>query len=220
MSAQSRSLRVRALGQYLQQTPSSGAYLNINIPVSSCNSCQSARFASSYPTTLRRLRCDEFDKLAGHGAGVAERVRSEGEKWGRWTSQGRGIGASKAVGKSESQESRKANYVPRQQTKRRQESNSIVFGRSCLMLDPRSPCCEQRISAVKLRRPGLRNHHRKRVNLVRKHRQENGQRVPQGRRDGYGFAFGSEGSMFSLEGVRCHWHFCFIGSGNCCFCFS
>ena len=77
MSDQSRSLRVRALVQYLQQTPSSGAYLNINTSVSSSNSCPSARFASSFPTTLRRLRYDEFDKLAAHGTAVAERVRAE-----------------------------------------------------------------------------------------------------------------------------------------------
>lgn len=77
MSEQSRSLRVRTLVHYLQQTPSSGAYLSINTPVSSSNNCQSRQFASSFPTSLRRLRCDDFDKLAAHGTAVAERVRTE-----------------------------------------------------------------------------------------------------------------------------------------------
>lgn len=77
MSDQSRSLRVRTLVHYLQQAPSSGAYLSINTPVSSNNNCQSMQFASSFPTTLRRLHVDEFDKLAAHGAAVAEHVRAE-----------------------------------------------------------------------------------------------------------------------------------------------
>jgi len=75
MSDQTRSLRVRTLAHYLQQTSSSGAYLSINTPVPSNDNYQSTQFASSFPTTLRRLRCDEFDKLASHGAAVAERVR-------------------------------------------------------------------------------------------------------------------------------------------------
>lgn len=74
MSEQSRSLRVRTLVHYLQQTPSSGAYLSINTPVFSNKSCQSAEYATSFPTTLRRLRSDEFDKLAVHGSAVAERA--------------------------------------------------------------------------------------------------------------------------------------------------
>lgn len=77
MSDQSRSLRVRTLMHYLRQTPLSGAYLSINTPVSSSKSCKSAEFACSFPTTLRRLRCDEFDQLATHGSAVAERVRTE-----------------------------------------------------------------------------------------------------------------------------------------------
>lgn len=55
MSEQSRSLRVRTLVHYLQQTPSSGAYLSINTPVSSSKNCQSRQFASSFPTTLRPM---------------------------------------------------------------------------------------------------------------------------------------------------------------------
>lgn len=77
MSDQSRSLRVRTLAQYLRQTPSSGAYLSISTPVSSNKNCPSAEFAALFPTTLRRVRRDEFDKLAAHGSAVAERVRAE-----------------------------------------------------------------------------------------------------------------------------------------------
>lgn len=77
MSDQSRSLRVRALVHYLRQTPSSGEYLSINTPVSSDKGCQSAEYAASFPTTLRRLRWHEFDKLAAHGSAVAEHAQNE-----------------------------------------------------------------------------------------------------------------------------------------------
>lgn len=77
MSDQARSLRVRTLVHYLRQEPSFGSYLNINTPVSSNKKCQSAEFASSFPTTLRRLHCDDFDKIAAHGFAVTERVRTE-----------------------------------------------------------------------------------------------------------------------------------------------
>lgn len=77
MSDQSRSLRVRTLLYYLRKTPSSGAYLSINAPVSSNKNCQSTQFAASFPTTLRRLRSDEFDKLAAHGSAVAECALTE-----------------------------------------------------------------------------------------------------------------------------------------------
>jgi NTE family protein len=77
MSDQSRSLRVRTLMNYLQQAPSSGAYLNINTPISSSKNCESAEFAASFPTTLRRLNSNEFDKLAEHGSAVAERARND-----------------------------------------------------------------------------------------------------------------------------------------------
>lgn len=77
MSDQSRSLRVRTFAHYLQQTPPVGAYLWINAPVSEGGSCSSAKFAASFPTTLRRLDCNEFDRLAAHGHAVTERYRSE-----------------------------------------------------------------------------------------------------------------------------------------------
>ena len=77
MSDQSRSLRVRSLVHFLQQSPCSGAYLSIVPPVLPNKNCTAAEFAASFPTTLRRLRYDEFDTLAAHGSAVAEAVRHE-----------------------------------------------------------------------------------------------------------------------------------------------
>jgi NTE family protein len=77
MSDQSRSLRVRAFAQFLQETPSGGAYLYINTAISEEQSCASAQFAASFPTTLRRLGHDEFDRLSAHGHAVAERFRKD-----------------------------------------------------------------------------------------------------------------------------------------------
>lgn len=77
MSDQSRSLRVRAFAHYLQQVPSSGAYIYISTAVSNEEPCQSAKFAASFPTTLRRLEHDEFDRIAEHGYAVAERFRKD-----------------------------------------------------------------------------------------------------------------------------------------------
>lgn len=77
MSDQSRSVRVRAFAHYLQQNPSSGAYLYINTAISEEGLCPSAEFATSFPTTLRRLNYDEFDRLAAHGNAVTERFRKD-----------------------------------------------------------------------------------------------------------------------------------------------
>jgi NTE family protein len=77
MSDQSRSVRVRAFAHYLQKTPSAGAYLCINTATSDKEPCPSAQFAASFPTTLRRLNRDEFDRLAAHGHAVTERFRKD-----------------------------------------------------------------------------------------------------------------------------------------------
>jgi NTE family protein len=74
MSDQSRSLRVRAFSRYLQQTPSGGAYLYIKTPISAPEKCPSAQFAASFPTTLRRLDIEEFDRIAAHGQAVAKQA--------------------------------------------------------------------------------------------------------------------------------------------------
>lgn len=74
MSDQAGSLRVRTLVHYLQERPSSGAYLSINAPVSAANNAELAQFAASFPTTLRCVSTEEFDRLAAHGAAVASRA--------------------------------------------------------------------------------------------------------------------------------------------------
>lgn len=74
MSDQSRSLRVRAFAHYLQQTPSGGAYLYINTSISEPEKCPSAQFAASFPTTLRRVDVEEFDRIAAHGQAVAKQA--------------------------------------------------------------------------------------------------------------------------------------------------
>ena len=77
MSDQSRSLRVRAFANYIQSTPLAGAYLNIGGLMSSQLTGFDARFSASFPTTLRRLDTDEFDRIANHGLNVADYVRQE-----------------------------------------------------------------------------------------------------------------------------------------------
>jgi NTE family protein len=77
MSDQSKTLRVRAFVHYLKGSPKAGAYLAIKAPDNSKEGNSSARFAWSFPTTLRRLNPKEFDLLSDHGQRVAEQVREE-----------------------------------------------------------------------------------------------------------------------------------------------
>lgn len=77
MANQARSLRVRTFSHYLQQTSGRGAYLYIGTPVSDGTPCESAAFASRFPTTLRRVNTSEFDALADHGYRVTHRVESQ-----------------------------------------------------------------------------------------------------------------------------------------------
>ena len=72
MSDQSRALRVRAFANYIQSTPIAGAYLNIGGPISSQLPSSDAAFSASFPTTLRRLSTNEFDRIVNHGVNVAE----------------------------------------------------------------------------------------------------------------------------------------------------
>lgn len=71
MSEQSRSLRIRAFTNYLQANPGSGAQFLIGTPVSGPN-CEEARFARTFPTSLKRLKRAEFERLAGYGHSVAK----------------------------------------------------------------------------------------------------------------------------------------------------
>lgn len=73
MSDQSRALRVRTFATYLQAAPSRGAYIQMNATVDGATT-PSGAYAASFPTTLRRLTTEEFDKLAGHGYSVATEV--------------------------------------------------------------------------------------------------------------------------------------------------
>ncbi len=77
MSDQSRSLRVRAFVNYIQCTPIAGAYLNIGGLMSSQLTGSDARFSASFPTTLRRLNTNEFDRILNHGVNVADHARTE-----------------------------------------------------------------------------------------------------------------------------------------------
>lgn len=70
MSEQSRSLRIRAFANYLQTNPGVGAQLLIGTAVSGPD-CTEAKFARSFPTSLKRLSRADFERLAGYGHGVA-----------------------------------------------------------------------------------------------------------------------------------------------------
>lgn len=74
MADQAHALRVRTFSHYLQQKSGRGAFLYIGTPVGTRVPCDSAAFATSFPTTLRRLDVSEFDRLAGHGYLVARQV--------------------------------------------------------------------------------------------------------------------------------------------------
>lgn len=73
MSDQSRALRVRAFVDSIQSQPSAGAYLSISMPAAYDPDCPSAKFASSFPTTLRRVSTDEFEKILHHGHSVSRK---------------------------------------------------------------------------------------------------------------------------------------------------
>ncbi|WP_018990857.1 patatin-like phospholipase family protein [Aromatoleum toluclasticum] len=74
MSDQARALRVRAFANYVQGGGHRGAFLYISQPVTAAADCPNAEYAALFPTTLRRLRAVEFDRLAAHGYDVARTV--------------------------------------------------------------------------------------------------------------------------------------------------
>ena len=74
MSDQARALRVRAFANYIQGGGHRGAFLYISQPVTAEAACPNAAYAASFPTTLRRLKTVEFDRLATHGYDVARAV--------------------------------------------------------------------------------------------------------------------------------------------------
>lgn len=71
MSEQSRALRVRTFINYIQRTPSMGAYLYISKLGNDSDERKVGEFAANFPTTLRRLTLHEFDAIACHGYNVA-----------------------------------------------------------------------------------------------------------------------------------------------------
>lgn len=77
MSDQSRALRIRTFATYVQEHQDNGAYIGITTPLSDAGGCPSRDFASSFPTSLKRIQHDQFDKIAAHGAGVTRKVRRE-----------------------------------------------------------------------------------------------------------------------------------------------
>ncbi|MEW8027570.1 MAG: patatin-like phospholipase family protein [Candidatus Thiodiazotropha sp.] len=72
---QSRSLRVRTFVSYLVDG-GEGMYLYINTPVSGGETCESAKYAATYPTTLNRVTKTDFDAIAGHGYRVSSFTES------------------------------------------------------------------------------------------------------------------------------------------------
>lgn len=74
MSDQTRSLRVRTFAHYLNSAPERGAYLYIVAPSTNESPCQAARFACQFPTTLRKLEPEEFERIFNHGYGVVKSV--------------------------------------------------------------------------------------------------------------------------------------------------
>ena len=74
MADQAHALRVRTFSTYLQAAGERGAFIYIGTPLTTEEVCKSAAYAASFPTTLRRLTLDEFDRLANHGYQVTAQV--------------------------------------------------------------------------------------------------------------------------------------------------
>lgn len=77
MSEQSRALRIRAFTNYLQSNPHAGVQILIGTSVTG-PTCTEARFAKSFPTTLKRLTRTNFERLAqyGHAVTIEAELRS------------------------------------------------------------------------------------------------------------------------------------------------
>ncbi|OIR08841.1 patatin-like phospholipase [mine drainage metagenome] len=68
MSDQARALRVRTFMNYLNQDATRGAYVYIGIPAAKL--CANGTQPADFPTTLRRVTTEEFDRIANHGFAV------------------------------------------------------------------------------------------------------------------------------------------------------
>ena len=71
MADQAHALRVRTFWRYLNKNPSAGALLYIGPEAEDSNSDTEAVYAAGFPTTLRRLNFNEFDRLGQRGYDVA-----------------------------------------------------------------------------------------------------------------------------------------------------
>jgi NTE family protein len=69
MSDQARALRVRTFMNYLNLDTTRGAYVYIGIPAAEL--CANGTQPADFPTTLRRVTTEEFDRIANHGFAVA-----------------------------------------------------------------------------------------------------------------------------------------------------
>lgn len=74
MADQAHALRVRTFATYLQAGRGRGAFIFIGMPLTSVGKCESADYAAHFPTTLRRLQLDEFDRISDHGYHVTKTV--------------------------------------------------------------------------------------------------------------------------------------------------
>lgn len=77
MADQAHALRIRTFSTYLQEDTGRGAFIYINAPVSKEVLEISREFAVRFPTTLRRLNIDEFDRLAEYGYVIATQVERQ-----------------------------------------------------------------------------------------------------------------------------------------------
>jgi len=77
MADQAHALRVRTFATYLQAVSGRGAFIYIGMPLTLVGTCESAKYAARFPTTLRRIDHDEFDRIADHGYRVTEVVERQ-----------------------------------------------------------------------------------------------------------------------------------------------
>lgn len=73
MLTQTRDLRIRAFSHYLQTHPHAGAMALIGVLVPELGE-QEKNFVCAYPTSLKQVSRDDFDRLARYGHAVAQRA--------------------------------------------------------------------------------------------------------------------------------------------------
>lgn len=76
MSSQARALRVRSFMSYISGNKDRGVFFCIDAPLTCVGECRSRNFAVAFPTTLKKLDYENFDKLAAHGYGVVKNCQS------------------------------------------------------------------------------------------------------------------------------------------------